>query len=139
MFDKPLLYPGDCSFYPNQQGYYLHNDFPFMVYGGGIHTVPAGFWFNGASIPAAFWQITFSPFDPRIISHALAHDWMYCSHIVTRRVADMTLYEGIKKTGATIRAKMVLSAVSSFGGMFWEDNENDRAYMESLRNKANST
>jgi hypothetical protein len=128
----PLLYPGKCPFYLGEKGYYLAEDYSFLSYGGGVHTVPAGFWFNGASIPPAFWQLTFSPFDPDIMPHALPHDWNYCSHIVARDVADDTLWRGIESEGYDIKSRAVGLAVETFGGLFWEDSDNDRAYMSHL-------
>lgn len=131
----PLLYPGKCSFYPREKGYYLAEDYSFLACGGGVHTIPAGFWFNGASIPAVFWQLTFSPFDPDIMPHALPHDWNYCSHIVARDVADDTLWENLRDIGYPVKSRLVGAAVKTAGGLFWGDSDNDRAYMSYLCNQ----
>jgi len=130
---EPLLSPGRCRFYPGKKGYYLEGDYTFQSHGGGVHTIPAGFWFNGASIPALFWQLTFSPFDPDIMPHALAHDWAYSSHVVDRWTADETLWRGLRKDGYAIKAKVVGAAVKTAGSMFWDDDDIDVAYMYDLR------
>lgn len=128
----PLLYPGRCEFYPGEKGYYLAEDYSFLSYGGGVHTVPAGFWFNGASIPPVFWQLTFSPFDPDIMPHALAHDWAYCSHIVDRKTADETLWRGLYSLGYDMKSRLVGVAVKTAGGLFWGDTPRDKDYMHNL-------
>ena len=128
---QPLLRPASCMHYPDAPGFELVQDYGFTVAGGGAFTVPAGFWYNGASIPAAFWQVTFSPFDPRILAPALVHDWLYTSKQVPRKVADETLAMLIAETSPA-RAQIVRAAVRSFGGFVWPDSRADRDYIASL-------
>ena len=131
---RPDFRPADCRFYPGQPGYELTNDFSFIVASGSARTIPAGFWFNGASIPAAFWQITFSPFDPRIIDGALIHDWLYTSKQVPRKVADNTFAAFLlANSHAGIRTEVVRYAVRMFGGLAWLDSKRDREYLTSLK------
>lgn len=51
-------------------------------------TVPGGFETDGASIPRFAWLTTGTPFDPRHIRAAVAHDHMYRVNGVTRLEAD---------------------------------------------------
>ena len=50
------------------------------------HTVviPAGFEFDGATIPKAAWAIIGSPFQPDFMVAACVHDW-YCVHSLQMR------------------------------------------------------
>lgn len=132
----PAMRPALCLYYPNEWGFELVEDHTVIAFGGGAHTIPAGFWFNGASIPAAFWQLTYSPYHPIILPWALAHDWFYCSHVVTREAADETLCRGIISMGGSeIKADLIKAAVSNFGGMYWDDSREDKHYMRSLRQR----
>ena len=54
----------------------LKEDFVFEVLEtGAIHKVPAGFTFNGASIPRVFWPIVGHPMEGSFLSASLLHDW----------------------------------------------------------------
>ena len=130
----PILKPARCLYYPDSAGFELVEDYAFQIVGGGFLTVPAGFWYNGASIPAAFWQITFSPFDPRILAGALVHDWLYTSKQVQKNIADATLEKYlIDFHSGTIKAALVKKAVQLFGGFAWKDSDTDRRYVNALR------
>ena len=131
---RPKLEPSQCKFWPGKWGWTLVEDYAFIAHGGGAHTIPAGFWFDGGSVPAAFWQLTYSPSDPRMIFGALPHDWCYLSHCVDRWTADMTLVDNLTSFGA-VKAGLVKAAVRSFGAIFWRDSDNDRAYMTYLRQR----
>lgn len=50
--------------------------------------VPAGYEFDGASIPRALWSLIGSPFEPDYLKAACFHDWI-CEHAVryTHRTA----------------------------------------------------
>jgi len=93
---RPILTPAECNLYPDEQGCDLVEDFSVEASNGKTYTIPAGFWFNGGSIPAAFWQATFTPFDMRVIDFFLFHDWAYTSHCCDKRTADDTLQAGIR-------------------------------------------
>lgn len=51
--------------------------------------VPAGFVFDGASIPRLFWRVLTSPYQPRILRAACIHDYLYRTNLVSRKVADL--------------------------------------------------
>jgi hypothetical protein len=53
------LSPSNHPLFPDSAGYILGADYGFSLSGGGAMTVPAGFWFNGASIPAMLWAVIY--------------------------------------------------------------------------------
>ena len=71
------------SFEPRGDKYAVSYDFVIEV--GPTQNVthriqlPAGYTFDGASIPRIFWPIVGSPFEPRLMLAACVHDW-YCEH-----------------------------------------------------------
>ena len=50
--------------------------------------VPAGFVFDGASVPRFFWRVVSTPFQPKVMRAACIHDYLYRNHIVEKDVAD---------------------------------------------------
>lgn len=131
--NRPILTPADCKLYPDQQGCDLVEDFVVVDTLGKAHAIPAGFWFNGGSIPAAFWQATFTPFDMRVIDFFLFHDWAYASHCCDKRTADDTLQAGIRSRGLTLRGAVVTTAVRLFGESSWKHTNIDALYLRRLK------
>lgn len=132
------LSPAPCPHYPGRPGMVIAEDYGFSLHIGGALTMPAGFWFNGASIPAPFWQLTFSPFDPRIIEAAAIHDWLYTAKIVPREVADSELKHRIQRAG-WLRREAIYKAVELFGGMSWTDTMQDCDYLRHLKSVIQSS
>lgn len=130
---RPILTPADCNLYPNDQGCELVEDFSVEASNGKTYTIPAGFWFNGGSIPAAFWQATFTPFDMRVIDFFLFHDWAYTSHCCDKRTADDTLQAGIRSQGLKLRGAVVTTAVRLFGDSSWNRTSIDALYLRRLK------
>ena len=76
--------------------------------------VPAGFVFDGASVPRFFWRVVSTPFQPKVMRAACIHDYLYRKHIVKKDIADekfknVLLCDGVDKelaetmfTGVTI-------------------------------------
>jgi len=131
--NRPILTPADCKLYPDQQGCDLVEDFVVVDTLGKAHTIPAGFWFNGGSIPAAFWQATFTPFDMRVIDFFLFHDWAYSSHCCDKDTADLTLQKIIDAEKLSVKGALVAAAVFAFGKSSWKLDATDRLYMRQLR------
>lgn len=95
--------------------------------------VPKFFQFDGASIPPLAWQIIGSPFHPRFMTAAVFHDWLYHTHQIDREASDELFYElliasGVRKT----KAVLMKGAVESFGGWYWDNDKDDRAYLKRL-------
>jgi len=55
-------------------------------------TIKAGFLYDGASIPRAFWVTTGSSFYPKYRMAACIHDFLYRTGIVSRKEADKIFY-----------------------------------------------
>jgi hypothetical protein len=96
-------------------------------------TVPKFFQYDGASIPSAGWQLIGSPFHPRFMTAAVFHDWLYHTHQVSIDVANDLFYQlllgfGVQNTKAVIMRE----AVKNFGGWYWENDDEDIAYIKNL-------
>ena len=95
--------------------------------------VPKFFQYDGASIPPPAWQAIGTPFQPRFMTAAVFHDWIYHTHQVDREAAnglfyDLLLENGVRKT----KAVLMLAAVQSFGGWYWDNDKDDLAYLQRL-------
>lgn len=130
------LQPAACVYYPNKRGFDLLEDFVFVAADGKKYSAPRCYWYDGASIPAFFWQITYSPFDPIVLPAAASHDWMFTSKIVSREVANETLEKLLLENGASkIKTGMIVKAVDTFSARYWEDTHQDRLYVEALKQR----
>lgn len=130
---QPKTQPQYNNLY-KQWGFLIIEDYPFHASGGGVHTVPAGFWYNAGSIPAPFWQLTYSPYDPVLLAPTLVHDWPYLSHCVPKEVADQTLYDYAMALGASsFKMTLIRRAVVTFGDRFYQRDDVDMAYLSGLR------
>lgn len=132
---RPKLEPADCRFYPKEKGYLLVEDWVVTANDGKEYFIPEGFWFNGGSIPPAFWQVTFTPFDPHIIDGFLLHDWAYTSHVMDKQTADDSLQDWIDKKGNGVKGALVASAVRMFGKSSWKHVGIDMLYLHDLKNQ----
>lgn len=83
---------------------------PFAFYFKGTHVIPAGYIWDGASIPRAFWFSTGTPFDPVHIGPSLIHDYMCDNPHITKSQA---------KADAIYRDNLGLNDV----GWFWRNRE----------------
>lgn len=95
-------------------------------------TVPAGFEYDGASIPRFAWSIIGSPFAPEFMTAALFHDWLYHTHQLSREEADSVLYKLLRENGVgAVKASTIHRAVRMFGGAYWpNDGEDDKRIKE---------
>lgn len=133
MLTEPKLQPARCSYYLDQKGFRLLEDYVFSIPGGGVMTIPKDFWYNAGSIPWLFWQVTFSPYDPDILAATLIHDWCYTTHCVDKATADTMLENYLSHEGYTKRAAVVGNAVKVFGKWAWNQDRNDLRYLNQLR------
>jgi hypothetical protein len=130
---KPILQPSKSIYYVGEAGCTLVHDWLCLATDGKEYKIPAGFWFNGGSIPAAFWQATFTPFDMRVIHGFLFHDWAYSSHCCDKDTADLTLQKIIDAEKLSVKGALVAAAVFAFGKSSWKLDATDRLYMRQLR------
>jgi len=81
--------------------------------------VPAGFRFDFASVPRAFWRI-FPPIHPRYAGAALLHDWVYASEWWDKVYCDRLFLGAMIGTGVSWwRRNAMWAAVAAFGGSTW--------------------
>jgi len=84
--------------------------------------VPAGFTFDGASVPRLFWRIV-TPGDPRVIRAAMLHDFAYRNlrWVQTRKLADQNFRRMLIGDGVSPAvAHAMYWAVRLGGGGAWE-------------------
>jgi hypothetical protein len=107
-----------------------------LVWNGQLIIIPAGFIFDGASIPAAAWPITYSPFLPQVIIAALIHDWIYATHCLARYEADILFKDICLGCYASkFRAEMMYYALHLFGSFTWKWSEEDKEKIRALYEK----
>jgi len=88
--------------------------------------VPAGFRFDGASVPPIGWQVTYPPWHPVVLAPALVHDWCYISHCLPRSTADNLFHSMLVRNGAAPgKAWIMWRAVVRAGAAHWEWSEED--------------
>lgn len=104
-----------------------------VVYGNLRIVVPNYFRFDGASIPSIGWQLTYTPFHPKVLVAACVHDWLYTNHQVGRAMADKIFYDLLIMNGANaIKAKLMYCAVRIFGGSHWGYTDKEIRRLEEL-------
>jgi endonuclease G len=81
--------------------------------------VPAGFRYNGASVPRPFWSIVGHPLGGRVLRASGLHDWHCRMHDDDSGGAHRRFYEGLRADGvARWRADLMYAAVRNFGPQF---------------------
>ena len=96
--------------------------------------IPACFWWNGANIPASFWQLIYPASDQRLVAPSLVHDWLYSIKQTTREQADKLLVSALDDVGAPkFKRVLVEKAVRIFGAGSWKGDAIDKQYLQSLR------
>lgn len=87
-------------------------------------TIPAGFTWDGASVPKAF-RLIVPKWGENSIAYLL-HDFLYSTQApstVSRKRADKILYEDLLTLGAgSIRAWLVYKTVDLFGASYFRKN-----------------
>lgn len=87
--------------------------------------IPAGFVFDGASVPRWLWWLIGHPLTPRFWRATARHDWHYRTQDASRHLADLWMRWDLLADGAGhTRAWAMFYAVRLFGG---------RAYGRPLR------
>lgn len=117
---------------PEKNQYLLLDDYK-VFYGNIKIVVPAGFIYDGASVPFVGWLPTYTPFHPDVMGPALIHDWLYSSHQVDRKTADTIFYDLlVLNTAGKVKAKLMYSGVRVGGGPHWDMSDKDREKLELL-------
>ncbi len=101
---------------PNTSKWVLVKDYNYR----GI-IIPAGFVFDGASIPKIFGWL-YQKSDPMWIIAALVHDWLYFTKMYPRWVGDSFFEEILLKQGnPPLRARIFHRAVRLGGGSAYKE------------------
>ena len=105
---------------------------PFKLPDGrrGRVTVYAGFVTDGASVPRMAWFLAGHPMEsPRIVA-ALAHDWLYASHVTDRKTADEIYAAILRAVGrASWRVAVEYAALHKFGASAWHEHDYEAKYI----------
>lgn len=111
----------------------LCKDWYFWI-GNVAYWIPAGYIFDGASIPRIFWALIGSPFEPDFWAAALAHDWLYFTHQTSRAVADEVIYQLLKQSGVnTVKAHIIWGAVRAGAFWAWGNSTEDLEELQALK------
>ena len=88
-------------------------NYVYVIFGIQIF-IPAGFLWDGASIPRILWPLLGSAFGLYGYA-AMVHDYLYASRMVPRKIADKIFYEIMRKHGVNkFKAWLMYKAVSRF-------------------------
>ena len=123
----PVLKPDINKF---EEAYEVAGDVA-IDYGGEAIKVPKFFQYDGASIPPAAWQAIGTPYQPRFMIAAVFHDWLYHTHqLKTQEPTDQLFHELLLQSGVNrARAGLMLAGVRLAGGWYWENDDDDDAYL----------
>ena len=114
---------GELDLNPLKDGrnWRLTHAFGFWTPDTALITVPKWFVTDLASIPQLFWNIL-PPFG-KYSQAAVVHDYLYRTHITTRRVADWTLLCGMRVCRVPRWQRVTIyCAVRLFGWLCWHDD-----------------
>lgn len=85
---------------------------------GTVYRIPKRFITDLASIPRLFRSIYDIDDESRL--PATLHDWLYCSHAVTRAQADALFLEALTRAGVGwVKRNAMYSAVRAGGWRYW--------------------
>lgn len=94
-----------------------------VAYLGVRITIRKGFIFDGASIPRALWRLCGHPMEVPRIAAALAHDWLYASHVVDRATADAIYREICRMVGmGCVRRNVEYATLRLCGSAAWDSH-----------------
>lgn len=117
---------------PTENRYELIRDYDLVIDDIEV-VIPKSFRYDGASIPAAAWQLTYSPFNPDVMLPALIHDWLFYTHQVNRDKTDDIFFKLLRRNGVDyLKASAMWGAVRVGGGLFWDNDEEDIAMLVRL-------
>jgi len=122
-----------CAPDPTRDRAILREDWSFFI-DSQEFWICTGYDFDGASIPRPVWPIIGSPFEPCLWAPALAHDWLYLTHLTDRATADETIYQLMRQCKvASWRAHIIWGAVRSGAWWAWDNNAADVAELARIR------
>ena len=133
-----FLVDPDCIPYPpNKKWMQITKDWVFYV-DGKEYWIPAGYWFDGASIPSIFWMLIGSPFLPQFWAAALPHDWGYLTHVLPKSVYDELFRQFlIASRVGSFKARIMWSAVRTGGLLAWGNTIADIEELAKIKSELN--
>lgn len=95
--------------------YRLTQDWPFEA--RGFHfAIPAGYPYDGASVPRGAWYTTYSPYNPVVMVAALEHDWLCDQRPSIVRYKAAASHFRVRLIHATpLKRELMYQAVLRFG------------------------
>ncbi len=99
----------------------------YFLYRGITFCIPAGFRWNGASVPWLLWWWV-SPWTRWVVLASCVHDWLYGNKRLPRRDADRIFLQLLliearrcrwrwRRYHLTVRARIMYQAVRQFGDL----------------------
>lgn len=118
---------------PGKNCFALEDDYSFTI--GALEIwIPAGFAWNGASIPQALWSELGGRFEPETMLPSLEHDFNYLCHCVDRDTADKHFHDHCRANGMSrLKAEAMYEALHAFGETHWATSEEDRKEIAEIR------
>ena len=108
-------------------------DYILFIFGIFIR-IPAGFVFDGASIPFFAWVLTYTPHHPIVMLAAMVHDYLYLTHRTSREQADMIFKSLLLQNFCPVgKAQAMHTGVRVGGGLFWGWSEKDKTQITLLQ------
>ena len=90
--------------------------------------VPAGFEFDGASIPQFAWSIIGPP-NGKYLKAACIHDWMFDTHLIGFDTANNVFLDGMKDLGVGFLQRQIMYfAVQYKGKPLWDAKTPTKIY-----------
>lgn len=97
----------------------VRQQIPFVVSGMELF-VPPGFSSDGASIPRFLWRWLSPSLDTRTLIPSIIHDYLYKTHVCTRRQADMLYLRLLLRNGYPLaKSSLTYMGVRLFGASHW--------------------
>lgn len=82
--------------------------------------IKPGFVFDGASVPRFLWRVTGHPLEVPRVAAGFAHDWLYRSQVVSRKIADLIYRDICLQVGMTeVRADVEYASLRAVGWIAW--------------------
>ena len=102
-----------------------------IIWRGLVICAPAGFRFNGASMPFVLWWWV-SPWTPWVTLAACIHDWLYRNRMFTRSECDRIFLALLRQSARQTRwrwlryrrlvqSRIMYQAVRRFGERYWDE------------------
>lgn len=90
------------------------------IYGFPGHVVPRGFRSDGMSVPRFLWRWLGASVCSVTLAPSIVHDWLYSTHIVTRKVADGWYRRQLRANGYSFsKSWTVWLGLRLFGASHW--------------------